>query len=182
MQEIRTKYSFLTAPKDEEILAEPPKTIELKHGKFSFGDRLIIVDKLSIFRDGIAADCTSSTDDTDHFLDDLTEWTERTLPKLRIVQPRYYLSHIEFVRNEPLGIFAPRLQLTGTRIQMLLESYGITTSPRYEVTAINLHYDQIGKLDPKPGVFLSTVELEFPSAPIGGFPKHHLEPKITSRY
>ena len=149
---LKARYSFLSAPKEHEILLEPPKGIELKHGKFVYRDQVVIIDKFTLFNDGVAADTTSSTDDSGYFLDDLMEWAKSAMPKAQISRPRYYLSHIEFKMSEPLEGYTPRLKPVGEQLTALLKSYGIAV-PRYEATAIHLRFDQIGKINPQPGVF-----------------------------
>ena len=112
----------------------------------------MVIDRLTIFTDGIAVDTASSTDDSDLFLDDLAEWAKITLPKALVHGPRYYLSHIELKMSRRLEAYVPFFQPIGEKITNFLNSYGIKV-PRYEATALNLYLDQSGKTNPQPGVF-----------------------------
>jgi hypothetical protein len=151
VKDLRARYSFLTAPKDDDLFTDPPKGAELKHGKLVFKDETVVIDKLVIFNDGIAVDTTSSTDNSDRFLDDLLEWAKDGLPKAQI-GVRYYLSHVEMRMSKPLGDYVHHFRSIGENITALLKSYGIMV-PQYEPTALNLHFDQLGKVSPIPGVF-----------------------------
>ena len=152
MQEIKARYSFLAGPKDEDLVADPPKGAEFRHGKLKIRDKVVVIDRLTIFTDGIAVDTASSTDDSDLFLDDLAEWAKITLPKALVHGPRYYLSHIELKMSRRLEAYVPFFQPIGEKITNFLNSYGIKV-PRYEATALNLYFDQSGKTNPQPGVF-----------------------------
>jgi hypothetical protein len=161
VQEIKNRYLFLIAPREDEIFVTPPKGVEFKHGKFMYQKQSVVIDQLTVFNDGVAADTSSSTDDSDHFLDNLAEWAKVAMPKAEITGPRYYLSHLEVKMSEPLEVYTPRFQPIGEKVTMLLNGYGIP-APRYEATAINLHFDQLGKAGTQPGVFYIDRRLGLP--------------------
>jgi hypothetical protein len=152
VQEVKAKYSFLTAPKDEDLVSDPPKGAEFKHGKLQFRDRTIVIDRLTLFSEGIAVDTASSTDDCDLLLDNLVDWARANLPKAQVRGPRFYLSHLEMRMSGRLETYMTVFRPIGEKISAFLNGYGIAV-PRYEATALNLHFDQLGKVSPQPGVF-----------------------------
>ncbi len=162
IQKVKTRYGFLVVPRDEDLVpSDPPKAGVFQHGRLSMGGRLIIIDRFTVFNDGIAADSSASTDELDLFLDDLISWAKDEFPKIELVGPRYYLSQMEVQLNTPLENYAPQFIPIGERLTSLLSSYGIEV-PRYEVTAIQLNFDQVGKLPPQPGIFFIDRRLNVP--------------------
>lgn len=161
MEEIRVRYGFITAPKIQDLApSDPAKGAEFQHGKLIAENRTIIIDKFTIFREGLVADTASSTDDTDLFLDDLAQWAKTASPKAEQSGPRFYISQIEIKMNETLEVYAPRFRPVGEKIATLLSGYGIKV-PRYEVSALNLYFDQLGKTPPQPGVFFFDRRLNY---------------------
>lgn len=153
VRQLKDRYSFVGVPKDEDLLpSDPPKGAEFHLGKLVRGDKEIIVDRLTVWRDGIVADSTSSTDDMDFFVNDLAEWARAAAPKAIISGPHYYLSHLEIRMDKPLALYTPQLRESGGTISELLSSYGIAT-PRYETSVIHLYFDIFGKGSPVPGLF-----------------------------
>jgi len=162
VQKIKVRYGFLAAPRDEDLLpSDPPRGAVFQHGRLITEGRLIVVDRFTVFNDGLVADSSSSTDDADLFLDDLISWAEKELPKAEVFGPRYYLSQIEIQMNTSLERFAPHFIPIGEKLTSLLNMYGLSVS-RYEVTAIQLNFDQTGKQAPQPGVFFIDRRLNMP--------------------
>jgi hypothetical protein len=162
VEQIRSRYGFLAVPKESEI-TEQTKGAEFRHGRVVRGDQTIVIDKFSVFNDGIVAETTSSTDDCDTFLIDLIEWAKAALPKAVPSGPRYYLSQIEFKMASPLEVYMPTMRPLGQKIVECLASYGID-APGYEVTNIGLYFELIGKLNPQPGAFYIDRRLNVPYA------------------
>jgi len=153
VRQIKIRYGFITAPKDEDLLpSDPPKGAEFQHGRLLNRDRLIIIDRLTLWSDGIVADASSSTEDMDRFLEDIGEWAKTAIPKATPIGPRYYLSQIEVKMDNPLEAHAPKFRPIGERIAALLGDYGIQT-PRYELSSLNLYFDILGRVNPQPGAF-----------------------------
>jgi hypothetical protein len=151
IQTLKGKYGFLTAPKDADI-GDASKGAEFTHGRVIREDQLVIIDKLTVFNDGVVAETKSSTDDADLFLEDLIEWAKTALPKALPTGPRYYLSHLEIKMESPLEIYAPGFRPIGEKLTEMLASYGIKTPP-YEVTNVGLYFDLLGRVAPQPGAF-----------------------------
>jgi hypothetical protein len=163
VQEIKGRYSFLSAPRDEDLVpSDPPKGAEFRHGKLMADDRVIVIDKFTIFNDGVVVDAASSTQDTDAFLTDLAAWAKTALPKAVSSGPRYYLSQIEIRMDTPLQARAPSFQPIGEKVSALLKGYGILPIPNYEVTTIQVGFDHLGRVEPQPGVFFIDRRLNVP--------------------
>lgn len=153
VQQLKARYAFLDAPKDRDLIpSDPPRGAEFRHGRLKLFDRTIVIDKFTIFNDGLVADSSSSTDDMDLFLNDLADWARNEIPKALPTGPRYYVSQIEVKLNQHLDSFAPRFWQVGQEITERLATYQID-APRYEVTAVYLNFDQMGKPNPQPGAF-----------------------------
>ncbi|HTT76779.1 MAG TPA: hypothetical protein VMF50_12470 [Candidatus Binataceae bacterium] len=152
VKEIKAKYGFLSAPKEEDLVpSDSPKGAEFKHGKLIVDERTIVIDRFAIFNDGLVVDTASSTDDTDLFLDDLAQWAKTAIPKVSSSGPRYYVSQIE-VKMKPLEAYVPSFRPAGEKVTALLSTYGINV-PRYEVSSVHLFFDQLGRIPPQPGQF-----------------------------
>ncbi len=162
IQKIKVKYGFLIAPRDEDLLpSDPPKGAVFQHGRLITEGRLIVVDRFTVFNDGLVADSSSSTDEADLFLDDVISWAKQELPRAEVYGPRYYLSQIEIQMNTSLERFAPQFMPIGEKLTSLLNTYGLSV-PRYEVTAIQMNFDQTGRLPPQPGAFFIDRRLNVP--------------------
>ena len=150
---IKERYHFAVVPKNEDLVpSDPPKGAEFKIGKLEVKGRTIVINVFSVFSDGLVVDTTTSTDDADLFLSDLTEWAKETAPNISPRGPRYYLSQIEVQTTASLEDYLPALKPIGQKIAKLLHSYEIEVPP-YQVSTLALHFDQLGKIEPQPGAF-----------------------------
>lgn len=156
-EKIKTRYSFVIGPKPEDLLpptqpSDEPKGAEFKHGRLITSAEPVIIQQLTLFTDGVVADTTTSTDDSDRFLTDLTRWAEKEIPNLSPVGHRLYVSQIEVKVDAPIENHMPHLRPAGEKIRDLLKGYGQET-PHYEVSTLILSFDPIGKIPPQPGFF-----------------------------
>jgi hypothetical protein len=154
---IKDRYGFVVAPEPTDLVADPSKAGEFKHGRFLATNRTIVVDALTVFNNGVVADTQSSTDDCDVFLGDLFEWATASIPGAALIGPRFYVSQLEMWMEAQLEAYAP----IGDKISSLLNGYGIS-SPRYSVSTIHMSFDQTGKALPQPGVFIIDRRLNVP--------------------
>jgi hypothetical protein len=151
--QIKAKYEFLVGPTNDELVPkDPAKGAEFRHGRIIHEGQSVVIDKVTVFNDGIVVDSTSSTNDADLFLDDLVVWAKTAIPKASASGPRYYLSQIEFHSDLALVTYAPTFEPICEKITATLTTYGIK-APRFEVTNIGLYYDMLGKINPQPGAF-----------------------------
>lgn len=161
-KQVKDQYSFIKGPKNEDLLpSDPPKGAEFQHGKLVQLSRIIIIDKLTVFSDGIVVDTSSSTDDSDLCLNDLAQWALTATPGVTQVGPRYYLSQMEVHMDPPLATRMPQFQLIGERTTARLAGYGIQ-APVYQPSVIHMYYDTLGKPAPQPGAFVLERRLNIP--------------------
>lgn len=150
---VQEKYQFVVAPKIQDLVpGDPAKGAEFKHGKLLLFGRTIIIHQLTVFNDGIAADTLTSTDDGEAFINDLVMWAQTEMPNAVVTGPRFYLSQLEVKANNSFDRYRSAFFALGESIRATLKNYGIET-PRYEVSAIHLNFDQVGKVPPQPGIF-----------------------------
>ena len=161
VNQLKARYNFVQAPKTEDLLpSDPPKGAEFRHGRLP-NDPKVIIDKLTVFNDGVVADAAESTDHADEFLSDFQEWAKTAIPKAMPSGPRFYLSQLEIKMEPPLEAYVQSLKPIGEKITQRLATYGIQTT-RYEVSAINMNWDVSGKPVPQAGQFFIDRRLNVP--------------------
>jgi len=161
INQLKARYNFVQAPKNEDLLpSDPPKGAEFRHGRLP-NDPKVIIDKLTVFNDGVAADAAESTDYADQFLSDLQEWAKTAIPKAMYSGPRFYLSQLEIKMEPPLETYVPSLKPIGEKITHRLATYGIQTT-KYEVSAIHVNWDVFGKPAPQAGQFFIERRVNVP--------------------
>jgi hypothetical protein len=159
--QLKARYSFIKAPEDEELLpSDPPKGAEFRHGKLPDNSN-VIIDRFTVFSDGVVADAAESTDDADNFLTDLAEWAKKAIPKAIPSGPRFYLSQLEITMSPSIASYVPRFNPLGQSITDKLASYGIQ-SRTYEPSTVSLHFDVLGKAAPQPGAFFIDRRINIP--------------------
>ena len=109
VEEIMDRYSFFRTTPLTEVLGSEKKNLELKVGTFIKKDDVPIEVSLSIHKDGLVAETTSSTEDSDLFLEDvltflsdffdLASYGELPINKI-------YLSEIYFTLNRTPEFFS----------------------------------------------------------------------------
>lgn len=150
---IRERYQFAIVPKNEDLVpSDPPKGAEFKIGKLEIDGRTIVINVFTVFSDGLVVDTTTSTDDADLFLSDLTQWAREAIPNITPTGPRYYLNQMEVQTTASLENYLLPLLPIGEKISTLLSSY-MTETPSYQLSTVALHFDQLGKSLPLPGAF-----------------------------
>ena len=150
---VKERYQFAIVPKNEDLVpSDPPKGAEFKIGKLEIEGRTIVINVFTVFSDGLVVDTTTSTDDADLFLSDLTQWAKEAAPNIIPMGPRYYINQMEVQTTSSLEHYLPSLKPIGEKISRLLSSYEIE-APSYQVSTVALHFDQLGKSLPQPGAF-----------------------------
>ena len=106
------RYSFQNFPKHGQDL-DNEKALTFENGNFITEDGRSIAIKMRIVSDGFAADCWSSTDDAQAFLDDAMGWlnTEHglCLPDDRIAK-KTYLSQLIVTTSKKLASISQNLE------------------------------------------------------------------------
>jgi hypothetical protein len=106
------RYSFQNFPKHGHDL-DNEKALTFEHGSFITEDGRSIAVKIRIYSDGFVADCWSSTDDAQAFLDDAMGWLKTeyglSLPDDRIAK-KAYLSQLIVTTSKKLSAISQNLE------------------------------------------------------------------------
>jgi hypothetical protein len=107
------KYSFKKFPRHTGDFDPESKGLVFNEGDFKTSEGQDILVKLTVFTDGILADCWSSTKDSEAFLIDAMEWlkTEHglSIPADRGVK-NLYLSQLTVTTDKKIASLNPKLQ------------------------------------------------------------------------
>jgi hypothetical protein len=145
------RYGFLQGPRTVPEY-DPAKGIHFLHGFFE--DR-VVIDKVSIFNDGMVCETKGTTDDADAFIDDAIEWGRQTAgldPDRSAELGRAYLSRLEVHADVALADTFKQFSNFGHSIAETVRSYGQNTND-FEVSLIGLHNDLTKMPAPKPLAF-----------------------------
>lgn len=144
---LQERYSFVKVPRALEEFDET-RGVEFQHGKFTVihdnGPKDIVVDKFTVYTDGVVADTRSYTEDADAFIDDVIKWSISTLgisiPSSQIVG-RYYISNLEVVLESNLGEYISASTVLADQLAGCMAKYGLKFGS-FEVTGINMNFDR----------------------------------------
>jgi hypothetical protein len=137
------KYGFAGCPKNEDIVpSDPPKGLEFTHGQLiGEGHRALVIDKFTIFNDGLIVDAALSTDDADLFLRDISTWVGVRMPLVKFSGPSLYVSQLEVKANfSEESVMPPIFRNVGTKIATLLDGYGVKVT-EYQTSSVAMNYD-----------------------------------------
>jgi hypothetical protein len=147
--QLKQKYNFKKAPEHMFDVDPAKKGLIFEQGEFVNRDIVPVVVKLSVFTDGLVADCWSSTRDTEDFLKDLMVWlkTEHglSLPSDR-VHKTIYLSELTVTTDKHL---APIHSKMATFAKLVSEKVAASSRPNpgYTFGGFSLwarNFDQTG--------------------------------------
>jgi hypothetical protein len=158
------KYGFAGYPKNEDIVpSDPPKGLEFIHGQLLIEDHpAAVIDKFTMFNDGLIVDAAVSTDDGDRFLRDISTWIAVQMPLVTFSGPPFYVSQLEVkAKFSDENITPPIFRNAGTRIATLLDGYGVKV-PAYQTSSIAMHYDASRMPQPQPGQLQIERRAELP--------------------
>lgn len=122
MEWLESSYHFSKVPKSPDDL-DDTKGLAFSDGEFQVKEELFIRVALKIYNDGMVADTSSSTEDTDAFLKDVLESAakEFTLTwKPDMLRRKLYLSDVFVKLDTSLGLLRPELEEFGKTITSLL--------------------------------------------------------------
>lgn len=148
VEKIKARYSFVGVPTviSEYLPTDPNQGTLFRIGRFVHDGRDVLVNELHLFHLGAAASTTSSTDDSDLFLDDLVKWLSSELQVTFTEHgERAYSSQLEFQLSRPLPDYFPQLRSIGLAVQHLLPKFW-PTKPSYEVTGVTFSFDPATRL------------------------------------
>ena len=155
---LKATYHFQKYPSSPLDFDPESKTLMFKGGKFKSGDdenneeRYITVD-LAIYTDGLVANTRSSTENTDHFLD---EAIRSAVKSLNLVYPekirkKLYYSEMDVRLDRPMHSLNPKLEKLADTIS---SSQGDANSTTFEFSGVSF------LPDPKAHVAVSAFSIE----------------------
>jgi hypothetical protein len=154
------EYSFARLPDVQEILSSQnkgaAKGAEFQVGKFVRPDQTeAVIDKFTIFNDGLVADCRTSTDDCNLFLDSIEIWAKKYLSGFKNIGKSLYLSQMEVKFG--VAKYAQGFNNLSQQVSALMEKYGaIPGIGRYGFGSLVLALEPGGLSNTQPSPF--TIE------------------------
>jgi hypothetical protein len=167
VKELGAHYSFARIPDIQEIL-EAQKAGSAKGAEFHLGrlrradGRLIVIEKFTVFNDGLVVDTRTSTGDCDLFLDNIEQWAKTNLSAIKNVGRSFYLSQLEvkLQANEYAKMFDP----LGDQIFALMTEYGVPsgiTPFRLGTFALAMEPSHIPGIQPSPFSIERRINIPF---------------------
>ena len=138
IEAIAERYKFAKAPKNELDIQD--NHLPFRAGAFIGKRGVPILMQLSIYGDGIVADCMSSTDESAEFLVDLATWLKND-HGLAVPQPREvnHLSQFDFESDMSLAAMNPAFPHFAKTFD------GFDKRRKYEVGSIQFWTEEFGK-------------------------------------
>ncbi|MGA2412360.1 MAG: hypothetical protein ABSG46_18495 [Candidatus Binataceae bacterium] len=160
VEKLGTEYSFARLPDVREILSSQnrgaAKGAEFRVGKFMRSDKTeALIDRFTLFNDGLVADCRTSTDDCDLFLDSIAVWAKEHLSGIKNIGKSLYLSQMEV----KFGVhkYAQGFDRLGQQVSGLIEKYGaIPGIGRFGFSSLAVSVEPGGLPNTQPSPF--TIE------------------------
>ena len=144
LSEIAQRYRFATIPDVKDIIEARQKNqpFHLLGGVFQSksGNRIDVA--VTVYRDGIVADTTSSTSDGDDFLTDVFTWLHTDLGLLdhqTLPIRKLYVSEVYVTMEKSLNIINPKLEAFIKLLQSKLK--GSSRKPIYEIGSLAFWID-----------------------------------------
>jgi hypothetical protein len=163
---LQAKYAFLVMPQPADIFQaqpDPDKPIVFSRGRFVRDGQVKLIDHLQIYQLAAAAVTSTSTDDSDFFLDDAAEWAVKTfnVTLTDIVSTRIYVSQLEVEFERPIPDLFPALQSVAEEISTLRLNYNAPPL-KYSLAGLTLAYDLYESKPPAPASFIIERRASFP--------------------
>jgi hypothetical protein len=156
VKDLGKEFSFASLPDVQEILLAQtkgtPKGAEFQLGKVTRPDGTIaVIDKLTVFNDGLVVDSRISTDDSDLLLDSIEQWAKKNVSGIKNTGKSFYLSQLEV----KLGIskYAKAFDHLSEQVVSLLKEYGSVGITPYEFSSLYLAMEQSRLLSSQPSPF-----------------------------
>lgn len=143
---MREKYRFVEYPKTADEYA---KEVSLSYGYFENS----VIDKVTIFNDGILISCSENTVKIDIMLNDIIHWMS-DLFNIRLDQLKkrsFYNSKIEIGLDDRASDFVDRFCAVSKMLDRFVAAHGMLASP-YAASSLGFYASEAG--GPTPGRFL----------------------------
>jgi hypothetical protein len=166
IQALQAKYNFLVLPELSDLFPrepDPDKPLVFSHGRFVRDGQVKLIDHLQIYQLAAGAVTSTSTDDSDFFLDDAAEWAIKTfdVTVTDVIANRIYVSQLEVEFERPLPELLSALSQTAEKINRLRLNYGAPPL-NYSLTGLTLAYDPYESKAPAPATFIIDRRANFP--------------------
>lgn len=150
--QLQKKYNFRKAPAHMFDIDQTSKGLVFEQGEFVNRDIVPIIVKLSIFTDGLVADCWSSTRDSEDFLKDVVTWLKLdhglSLPSDRIAKTIYMSELIVTTEKNPESI-NPKMERFCQFVADKVSSVG-RDNPGYTMGGLSLWVKDHNQSNPAP--------------------------------
>lgn len=166
LQALQAQYGFVVMPEISDVFPKEPnpdKPIVFSRGRFARNGQVKLIDHLQIYELAAVAITSTSTEDSDFFLDDAAEWAMKTFDVTitEITSTRMYVSQLEVEFEKPLPDLLPVLRQTAEMINDLRLTY--SASPlKYSLTGLTISYDPYEAKAPAPTNFMIDRRVGFP--------------------
>ncbi len=167
VKDLGKRYSFARTPDIEEILDSQnkgaAKGAEFQLGKLRRPDGTpLVIEKFTVFNDGLVVDSRTSTDDCDTFLDDIEQWAKKNLSGIRNVSKSRYLSQLEVKFD--VTEYATAFSGLREQVASLLMDYGIPGINPYGFGSLALAMEPSQMVGLQPSPFMIDRRLNVPFA------------------
>jgi hypothetical protein len=159
LKDLGTRFSFAHLPSAEDVIASQnkgtAKGAEFQVGRLRRKDgSTIVIEKFTVFNDGLVADTRTSTDDCDIFLDSIEEWASSNLSGFKNVGRSLYLDQLEVKFNLLQSHeYAKVFNTIGEQVSSLLTEYGMPRITPYRFGSITMSMEPERQPALQPGVF-----------------------------
>jgi hypothetical protein len=150
------RYGFIGIPttREEMFPTDASKGITFRHGKCVLADRVIIIEYLQLFPNGLLLTAQKDTADADIALEDVLNWAISTFGfQYELIKPNtVHNSQLEVRFEKSLPQLVPLLSAVGTAITNRLDDF-FEVRPQYELMTINFYFDKSKYPSLAPSVF-----------------------------
>jgi hypothetical protein len=145
---IRAKYGFVQIPQN---LAELDfkKGVSFFHGYYKGK----IIDKLSVYENGLLCEARHNTDLSDEFMSELLAWAaqEHDL-RAKETGVKAYVSQLEVTASVDVSSIFSKFASLGAFLASLTKEYNEPV-PDYRISGLKMHYDSMSIPVPRPAEF-----------------------------
>lgn len=149
---LKDTYNFKDAPNPETVpTADNKNGLPFKRGEYQAREEVFVAVEVTLFDDGLVANSSSSTEDTDRFLENLisTATSEFSLVfDPQIIRRRLYLSELNVRLDNPLSNLNPKLTQFANKLSSMARS---VISSDFEVAGFSLMSDVTNAVYKVPG-------------------------------
>lgn len=115
---LKDRYNFKTAPETAEAI-EGKEGLQFKKGAYQAKEEVFVDVELTIFNDGVLAKSSSSTEDTDKFIEDVISGVVLDFSLTfdqNMIRRKLYLSELNIKLEQPLPNLNPKLSAFAARL------------------------------------------------------------------